>query len=178
MKILDSIIRDKVIPVLQAGLIDCVYSLHSLIIPTKKGSEIYWVEYTDPNQKRCEPAYLNDRSDLWIAFILDYVDDNPEQSKGKKNIYQSTAYIDVIGYSKTFREAPDYVRSRLSSLSFIELERYNPKSYDILSKVTNVKEYDFSHDLFSQRIKLIFRTDFCDPLTLQGVEACPNDNQV
>lgn len=176
MKILAEIIRDEVLPVIQAGLIDCNFTLLSLIIPTKKGNETYWIELLDSNQKRCEPAYINDRSDLWVAFILDYIDDEVEKEKGKTVYYQTTAYIDVVCYSKTFREAPDYLRSRLSSLGFIRLQRFNPKAYDILTKITNIKEYDFSHDLFSQRIKLIYRTDPCAPMTLQGVEACPDGN--
>ncbi len=174
MKILNDIITNEVLPVIQTGLIDCNSSLFSVIIPVNRGKEIYWIEYGEDNEKRCDPVHLNDKSDLWVACVVNSQPSEVIQEMGKKKRYNVSANIDVIGYSKVFRQAPDYVVSRLATIPFITIKDQRYNSYDILKRMVNVPDYNPQHDLFSINIELKYKTDFCTSETLTGVGACAN----
>lgn len=172
MKELNNIIKSNVIPVVQAGLIDCESKLYSIVIPINRKNEKYWIEYDDPNQLRCDPVHLNDKCDLWMAVIVNTINYELIQDMGKKKRYNAIADIDIIGYSKVFREAPDYLTTCLSKIKDVTMKSFRPNSYDVLKRMTNVEDYNTQHDLFAINIDLIYKTDFCTSLTLTGQEAC------
>lgn len=171
MKILNQLIKANIIPILEAGLIDCDYNLYGLVTPVKTDKEIKHAEYDD-SSKICVGIHPDDKKDLWGVFILDSIDPVIISEIGTKKRYNAVASIDFIGYSKTFREAPDYVMSRFAKVKNLTFTRLDPDSYKALQRLSNSKYYNTQHDLFTVSFKYNYVTDFCSVETLTGVEAC------
>lgn len=173
MKQLNDLLKLYVLPVIQAGLVDADYNLYALIKPVLKGQETNHIEYDDPG-KLCQGIHPNDKKDLWVAMMCTQIQTSVLSDIGKKKRYLATAKVDLIGYSKTFRLASDYVASRLSEVPYLTITNISDDSYKALAMLSNAKNYNVQHDMFIISFDYVYKTDFCTVETLTGTGACAN----
>lgn len=174
MKILNDLLKANVLPVLQSGLIDADASLYGIVKPVRKTKDsVSFVEYDD-DSKVCVGIHPDDKKDLWVAMFCDRILPEVEAEIGKKKRYSAVGKIELVGYSKTFRLACDYVVSQLSKVPHLTITEINEDSYKALTRLSESKSYNVQHDLFTISFDYTYKTDFCTVETLTGTEACAN----
>lgn len=174
MKILNDLLKANVLPAIQSGLIDADASLYGIVVPVKKTKDsTSFVEYDD-NSKLCVGIHPDDKKDLWVAMFCNTINTEVISEIGKKKRYSAVGRIELVGYSKTFRLACDYVVSQLSKVAHLTITEVNTDSYKALKRLSESKSYNVQHDLFTISFDYAYKTDFCTVETLTGTGACAN----
>lgn len=169
MKALNELIKTKINPALSIPAGNKVYGLVS---PTKKQGVIYFHEYDDPNNN---PVHIADNVDIVIYHRLIDEQAQPISSMGKNTRYSIVANIDLVLYSRLFREAPDYILSKLSKVPKLLIRRRDSDSWKILTENTPKTDYNTNHDLVIINYEYTYTSDQCSVLALgQEIEGCVN----
>lgn len=169
MKALNELIKTKINPALSIPAGNKVYGLVS---PTKKQGVIYFHEYDDPNNN---PVHIADNVDIVIYHRLINEVADVIGYRGKETKYKITARIDLILYSRLYREAPDYLLSKLSKVPKLLVRERDSDSWKILTDNTPKTDYNTNHDLIVISYDYTYTSDQCSVLTLgEDIEGCVN----
>jgi hypothetical protein len=173
MKALNTIIKTVVNPALGLSSPNKTFGL---VIPVKKLDVDYFHEYDDSTDAA---VHIADNVDVYLYHRLT----KPEQfdvldTQGKETRYRVTANIDLVLYSRLFREAPDYIVSKLSKVKNLVIKSRDSDSWKILANNTPKKDYNTNHDLVTINYDITYTSDKCTVETLgTGIADCHNDTQ-
>jgi hypothetical protein len=113
------------------------------------------------------PIVFDDKFEIYIYHKLSAINFNKIQSRGKTNVYEAKATVNIFAFT-IFRNFHDVLVANLSELPHVLVEDIDFDSYKIIKNETGKDSFDFvKRFVFSLKYTVTYRTEKCDDICLR-----------
>lgn len=135
------------------------YRAYGLVRSAMKGTEK--INYDSKDQV----VFIDDTTASFLYHKLINERYSEIQIRGKNKVYNATAEINIICYSK-FDYFHDHILNRLSKLKHVTITSSDFDAYKIIKEETGKSDFDFKNYLFMVTYQLVYKIDYC-PIVCQ-----------